>query len=150
MCSTLQCTFKTSKIYFRTTKWRHTYPILPIDHFGIEKNVGNLIAFLGVIPTPFSNSPVWGAPSHLEWKPFGMAPLRREQYFHIERGSNSNTAHHRLCIRPLNERCKDTLIAKSSIFFFLVFVGTDSLPTVCFLDKWPQTKCKVTFDTSFW
>ena len=21
--------------------------------------------------------------------------------------------------------------------------------TVCFLDKWPQTKCKATFDTSF-
>ena len=22
--------------------------------------------------------------------------------------------------------------------------------TVCFIDKWPQTKCKVTFDTCFW
>ena len=22
--------------------------------------------------------------------------------------------------------------------------------TVCFLEKWPQTKCKVTFDTCFW
>ena len=24
------------------------------------------------------------------------------------------------------------------------------VPTVCFLDKWPQTKCKVTFDNCLW
>ena len=26
----------------------------------------------------------------------------------------------------------------------------ETLGTVCFLDKWPRTKSKVTFDTSFW
>ena len=26
----------------------------------------------------------------------------------------------------------------------------ECFPTVCFLDSWPQTKCRVTFDTCFW
>ena len=30
-----------------------------------------------------------------------------------------------------------------------VKIGRKTYNTVCFLDRWPQTKCRVTFDTSF-
>ena len=32
----------------------------------------------------------------------------------------------------------------------LMYIKANTPPTICFIGKWPQTKCKVTFDTSFW
>ena len=66
------------------------------------------------------------------------------------------------CIFKIFSHTKDMMVKIGCQEYVASIIGTlimtekthrgeiyHELPTVCFLDKWPQTKCKVSFDTIF-